>query len=396
MELESVPFDEGALEYNKGDFQLEINGGGALYNTMNPDADENMINKEQNEGQDMEEEDQSKNYNWVKVIGQGTFGTVFQAYDVRTRQSVAIKKVFQDPKYRNREFSIVIELDHPNAIKVHNYFFTPGDENPDEVYLNIVMDFIPGTLYRLLRYYKKTGQQFPNVLAKVLCYQMCRGMAYIKGLNICHRDIKPQNILVDISNFRLVLCDFGSAKKLEKGEASIAYICSRYYRAPELILGASEYGCEIDMWAVGCVIAEMFHGDPIFLGNNNKEQFLKIVQILGPPSSSDYKSMGYGHEINMPEFKPVGLKGILGDHMDPLAIDLMEKMMNFNREERIDPFRALLHPYFDELRKGRILINNRTVVDLFDFNEEEIGPNADIVPQLIPKWYKPPQKTSKG
>lgn len=76
---------------------------------------------------------------------------------------------------------------------------------------------------------------------------------------------------MDISNFRLVLCDFGSAKKLEKGEESIAYICSRYYRAPELILGAKEYGCEVDMWAVGCVIAEMFLGDPVFLGNNNKE-----------------------------------------------------------------------------------------------------------------------------
>lgn len=124
-------------------------------------------------------EDQSRKYSWVKVIGQGTFGTVFHAIDNNTRQSVAIKKVFQDPKYRNREFSIVVELDHPNAIKIHNYFFTMGEENPEEVFLNIVMDYIPGTLYRLLRYYKKTQQSFPNILAKVLCYQMCRGAAYI-------------------------------------------------------------------------------------------------------------------------------------------------------------------------------------------------------------------------
>lgn len=82
----------------------------------------------------------------------------------------------------------------------------------------------------------------------------------------------------------------------------------------------------------------------------------------------------------MPEFKPLGLESVLGGKVDPLAIDLMEKMLNYNREERIDPFRALLHPYFDELRKGRVLINNRTVVDLFDFREIEIGPNTEIVP----------------
>lgn len=100
---------------------------------------------------------------------------------------------------------------------------------------------------------------------------MLRSLSYIHNLNICHRDIKPQNILIDIKNHKLVLCDFGSAKELQKGQTSVAYICSRYYRAPELILGEESYGCEIDVWSIGCVIAEMYMGTPLFQGKNSKD-----------------------------------------------------------------------------------------------------------------------------
>ena len=155
------------------------------------------------------------------------------------------------------------------------------------------MDYIPITLYKILRYYKKTVPSTPEIIMKLLTYQILRGMAYLKGMNICHRDIKPQNILVDKSDYRLVICDFGSAKKLNEGESSIAYICSRFYRSPELILGNQVYGCEIDMWAVGCVVAELLTGEVLFQGNNNKELFIKIIQILGPPKDKDYEAMGY-------------------------------------------------------------------------------------------------------
>jgi len=86
---------------------------------------------------------------------------------------------------------------------------------------------------------------------------MLRGIAYLHALNISHRDIKPENILININSQNLMICDLGSAKKLEKGETSIAYICSRFYRAPELIIGATQYNTQIDVWSIGCVIAEM-------------------------------------------------------------------------------------------------------------------------------------------
>ncbi len=153
---------------------------------------------------------------------------------------MAIKKVFQDKRYKNRELQIIKELSHPNVIKMKHAFFTQGDK-PDDVYLNIVMDYIPDTVYRVMRHYLKMKQQVPNMLIKLYAYQQLRGIGYIHASGICHRDIKPQNLLVDPQNHLLKLCDFGSAKKLIKGEPNVSYICSRYYRAPELIFGNPDY-----------------------------------------------------------------------------------------------------------------------------------------------------------
>jgi len=106
------------------------------------------------------------------------------------------------------------------------------------------------------------------LLVKLYAYQNFRALAYIHALGICHRDIKPQNLLVDPTNHVLKICDFGSAKKLLKGEVNVSYICSRYYRAPELIFGATEYNNAIDVWSVGCVIAELLLGQPLCPGES--------------------------------------------------------------------------------------------------------------------------------
>jgi len=115
---------------------------------------------------------------------------------------------------------------------------------------------------------------------------MLRGISYLHSVGVCHRDIKPQNVLIDSNAHVTKICDFGSAKKLIPGEASVAYICSRYYRAPELIFGATEYSNAIDVWSIGCVIAEMVIGRPLFPGDSSINQLIEIIKVLGSPTNA--------------------------------------------------------------------------------------------------------------
>jgi len=111
---------------------------------------------------------------------------------------------------------------------------------------------------------QKAKTFLPIEHVKLYMYQLSRALAYIHALGICHRDIKPQNLLVNEKTLTLKLCDFGSAKKLVQGEPNVSYICSRYYRAPELIFGATDYSTAIDVWSFGCVMAELLIGAPLF------------------------------------------------------------------------------------------------------------------------------------
>ena len=364
-----------------------------LFNTKNPDIweDRRQEGGVRQPHRVVKEEGDIDRYDWVKVIGQGTFGVVYKAIDLQTKKTVAIKKVYQDPNYRNREFMIVVELDHINCIKVFNYFFTndakkKGGKNA--TYLNLVMDYVPETLYRVLRYYKKKDMDFPDPLGKIYAYQMFRSLAYIHALGIVHRDIKPQNILIDTANHRLVMCDLGSAKKIKKGEKSVAYICSRYYRAPELILGQDRYGAKIDVWSIGCVIAEMFLGEPIFPGTSSKDQMIKIMDLLGTPTETEVNAMCRNARVRLPSMKPSNFRKRFKRSTNPQVIDLLQKILVYDPKERISPLRALLHPYFDELRRQRLTINGKKIVDLFNFNDVEVSDEPHLLERLVPSWYK--------
>eukprot|EP00438_Fugacium_kawagutii_P001955 Skav224102 [mRNA] locus=scaffold4565:162510:169606:- [translate_table: standard] len=232
----------------------------------------------------------SYTYNAERVLGSGSFGVVYQAVVVETGESVAIKKVFQDKRYKNRELQIMKELKHPNVVELKHAFYTSGDK-PGETYLNVVMEYCSDTVYRVMKHYTKMKQPVPHIFVQIYSYQMARACAYIHAVGICHRDIKPQNLLVDGHTHALKICDFGSAKPLVKGEPNVAYICSRYYRAPELIFGATDYGFVIDIWSMACVSAELILGHPIFPGESGVDQLVEIIKVLGTPTREELMAM---------------------------------------------------------------------------------------------------------
>ena len=194
----------------------------------------------------------------------------------------------------------------------------------DEVYLNLVLEYVPETVYRASRHYSKLKQPMPALQIKLYMYQLLRSLAYIHSVGICHRDIKPQNLLLNPATGVLKLCDFGSAKILVAGEPNVSYICSRYYRAPELIFGATNYTTNIgkapllgvvsapialnittDIWSTGCVMAELMLGQPLFPGESGIDQLVEIIKVLGTPSREQIKTMNPNYmEHKFPQIKP--------------------------------------------------------------------------------------------
>jgi len=328
---------------------------------------------------------ESISYSAARVIGNGSFGVVFQATVRETGETVAIKKVLQDKRYKNRELQIMRMLDHTNVVQLKHCFYSSGDK-PDEVYLNLVLEFIPETVYRVSRHYGKVKKAIPVIYIKLYIYQLLRALAYIHSLGISHRDIKPPNLLLDPSSQVLKLCDFGSAKILVAGEPNISYICSRYYRAPELIFGATDYLPAIDVWSTGCVMAELMIGHPLFPGESGVDQLVEIIKVLGTPSKEEIQAMNPNYtEFKFPQIKPHPWTKVFRSRTTPDAIDLVAKMLQYNPTLRLKPMDGLTHAFFDELRNPETrLPNSKPLPPLFDFNEHEFHTAGADAERILP------------
>lgn len=327
-----------------------------------------------------------------RVVGNGSFGVVVRAVIQETNQVVAIKKVLQDKRYKNRELQIMQMLHHSNVVTLVDSFFTNDNtDKPDEVYLNLVLEFVPDTVYRVCRHYTKLKQTMPMIYVKLYTYQLLRSLHYIHSIGVCHRDIKPQNLLLDPTTGVLKLCDFGSAKALVKGEPNVSYICSRYYRAPELIFGSTTYTTTIDVWSAGCVMAELMVGTPLFPGESGIDQLVEIIKILGTPTKEEILAMNPTYnEYKFPQIKASPWTKVFKSKTPPEALDLISKLLVYVPTNRLKPIEAMCHPFFDEIRDSKsVLPTGRQLPDtLFDFSDAELqGLDKETLSKLIPTHF---------
>ncbi|MCO5569343.1 hypothetical protein L7F22_023055 [Adiantum nelumboides] len=330
---------------------------------------------------------QTISYMAEHIVGTGSFGVVFQGKCLETGETVAIKKVLQDKRYKNRELQIMRLLDHVNVVSLKHCFHSYTDN--DEVYLNLVLEYVPKTVYRVAKRYDQMNLHLPLLFVKLYTYQLCRALAYIHGaLGVCHRDVKPQNLLVNPFTQQLKLCDFGSAKILVKGETNIAYICSRYYRAPELIFGAVRYTTAIDIWSTGCVLAELMLGKPIFYGESAIDQLVEIIKVLGTPSREELKCMNPDYtEHKFPQIKAHPWRQMFNKRMPSEAVDLVSRLLQYSPSLRLTALEACVHPFFDELRDPITrLPSGRPLPPLFNFKPYELkGVSPEMIQRLIPE-----------
>jgi glycogen synthase kinase 3 beta len=320
------------------------------------------------------------------VLGMGAFGKVKLAIVKSTGEKVAIKKVFQDRRYKNRELPIMQELHHPNIVELKSYYCTKAENcSDDEFYLNCIMEYVPKTLSDLISQNRKNQTKFDNFTLKLFSYQMLKCIGYLHSLGICHRDIKPQNILIDPADNTLKLCDFGCAKHLVKTESNISYICSRFYRPPELVIGATIYTTQVDVWSMGCVIAELVINKPIFAGKSATDQLLQIMKILGTPTPEEIKSMNEKFKSKLPEKAPRPWKDYFsGKTDDEQFIDLVANLLVYDPTKRFSPYQALNHPFFDDLKKKDAKIPKH----LFVFKECEMKFDKENIEKLLSKIEK--------
>ncbi|KAL1533893.1 [pyruvate dehydrogenase (acetyl-transferring)] kinase [Salvia divinorum] len=227
-------------------------------------------------------------YEKLKKIGQGTYSSVYKARDLKSGKIVAMKKVkfaHMDPDsvcFMAREISILRQLDHPNVMRLEAIVISSVSGS-----LYLVFEYMKHDLARLL---ESAKFKFTEPQIKLYMQQILRGLEHSHSRGILHRDIKGANILVD-SNGVLKIGDFGLATILnprKKGQLT-SCVVTLWYRAPELMLGATDYGAAIDLWSVGCILAELFTGRPIMPGRTEVEQTHKIFKLCGSPTEAFWK-----------------------------------------------------------------------------------------------------------
>ncbi|KAL9565559.1 hypothetical protein ACKAV7_010301 [Fusarium commune] len=283
----------------------------------------------------------------LEKLGEGTYATVFKGRNRQTGELVALKEIHLDseegtPSTAIREISLMKELKHENIVGLHDVIHT---ENK----LMLVFEYMDGDLKRYMDTHGDRGALKPTTI-KSFMYQLLKGIDFCHQNRVLHRDLKPQNLLIN-SKGVLKLGDFGLARAFGIPVNTFSNeVVTLWYRAPDVLLGSRTYNTSIDIWSAGCIMAEMFTGRPLFPGTTNEDQIIRIFRIMG----TDPQSVP-GRYHTVPEYKPTfhmyatqDLRNIL-PAIDPNGIDLLQRMLQLRPELRISAHDALQHVWFNDL-----------------------------------------------
>ncbi|XP_076452440.1 serine/threonine-protein kinase NLK-like isoform X2 [Babylonia areolata] len=290
-----------------------------------------------------------------KPIGYGAFGVVWAVTDPRDRKRVALKKmpnVFQNLiscKRVYRELRMLATFKHQNVLSLYDIVQPENGDLFSEIY--VLTELMQSDLHKII----VSPQPLTADHVKVFLYQILRGLKYLHSAAVLHRDIKPGNLLVN-SNCCLKICDFGLARIYEPDENvhMTQEVVTQYYRAPEILMGASHYDSGVDIWSVGCIFAELLGRRILFQAQTPIQQLDLIIDLLGTPPLEDMGTACEGaraHVLRQAPRKPAHAKLYsLSSIANHEAVHLLTRMLVFNPHKRITAKDALTHPYLDEGR----------------------------------------------
>ncbi|KAF2434370.1 cell division control protein 2 [Tothia fuscella] len=309
-----------------------------------------------------------ENYQKLEKIGEGTYGVVYKARDLSTKDQriVALKKIRLEaedegvPSTAIREISLLKEMNDANIVRLLNIVHADGQK------LYLVMEFLDLDLKKYMESLpvaqggrgkplpEGTGSNLqtlgmgPEIVKKFMS-QLVRGIRYCHSRRVLHRDLKPQNLLIDQEG-NLKLADFGLARAFGVPLRTYTHeVVTLWYRAPEILLGGRQYSTGVDMWSVGCIFAEMCTRKPLFPGDSEIDEIFKIFRILGTPTEEDWPGV-----TTFPDFKPSFpkwqrdfSKNLVSSHLDEDGLELLDMLLIYDPAGRISAKQAATHPYFN-------------------------------------------------
>ncbi|RIA97827.1 Pkinase-domain-containing protein [Glomus cerebriforme] len=285
-------------------------------------------------------------YSNITKIGEGTYGVVYKAEEKKTGRVVALKKMRLEsqndegvPCTAMREIAILKETNNKNVVKLLDTIH--ADKKLYLVFEYLDMD--------LKRYMEMTSNQFSTEIIKKLLFQLVSGVHYCHSRRILHRDLKPQNLLID-SNGNLKLADFGLARACSIPMRAYTHeVVTLWYRAPEILLGSPQYSTGVDMWSVGCIFAEILKKVALFKGDSEIDQIFKIFAFLGTPNESLWPGVTSlpNFNVTFPYWAPIPFENIFIE-LDENGIDLLDGFLTYEPSCRISAKAALFHPYFQD------------------------------------------------